>query len=640
MGKPYTSELEKLDETFTWAVNQNCTSQVNVLKSNLNLPLISVGSGGSFSAAEAHSSMHKYFFRRIASAVTPVELISSIPEDKKASVWFISASGNNIDIKRAFQHASVLEVKCVSAMVGKSNSTLKKLSDKYRYTNIFENELPCGKDGFLATNSLLAFVVLLYKSYCLASDNPLVLPNSIDQLLQTSIANFKSLDELEGSIDHVLTQKVIHVVYSPEFKSTAIDIESKFIEAGLGSVHLADMRNFAHGRHHWFSKNEDDSSILFLSSETDKLLATKTMNLLPENIPKFHLTFKLNNGLEIIAGLIISIYLAKWKGDFRNIDPGRPGVPSYGSKIYRLSAKSGFISSLPRESAAVSRKLKYFPTVTQETKTKWGRLYRSFSSNISKKRFGGIVLDYDGTVVDNRFRGSPPSLEICGELNRLLSNGLKIAFATGRGKSIRKELRQANAINSEFWDQVEIGYYNGSEIGLLSNDEIPNATIIENPEFKKVKKILVQSDVLMDLQIDISVRNNQMTVQTDKAVPENYLWECIQILLSDHAALNVQIRRSSHSVDIISPGVTKLDVFENINSQIESGLSILTIGDKGQWPGNDFQLLSTDFSLSVEEVSYDQNSCWNLCDAGKIGPQGAYGYLKRMKCTNGIMIFG
>ena len=62
---------------------------------------------------------------------------------------------------------------------------------------------------------------------------------------------------------------------------------------------------------------------------------------------------------------------------------------------------------------------------------------------------------------------------------------------------------------------------------------------------------------------------------------------------------------------------------------------MLTIGDRGRWPGNDYNLLSTDFSLSVDEVSFSQMSCWNLCMPGECGVQGTLYYLRSIEVENG-----
>src|SRR6185312_8732285 len=66
------------------------------------------------------------------------------------------------------------------------------------------------------------------------------------------------------------------VLHGPSTRIGAIDLESKFTEAALGNLQLADYRNFAHGRHHWLAKKADDSAVLILSSPEDKTSAERT----------------------------------------------------------------------------------------------------------------------------------------------------------------------------------------------------------------------------------------------------------------------------------------------------------------------------------------------------------------------------
>ena len=56
------------------------------------------------------------------------------------------------------------------------------------------------------------------------------------------------------------------VLYDPSCRSIATDMESRFSEAALGSIKTSDMRNFAHGRHHWIAKREAASAVIILSN--------------------------------------------------------------------------------------------------------------------------------------------------------------------------------------------------------------------------------------------------------------------------------------------------------------------------------------------------------------------------------------
>lgn len=638
MGKSFRSEIQVLGDTYDWALDQNLEEISSVIRKSFHLPLISVGSGGSYSSAELHATLHRAFFHTTSQAATPTGLILSLPSDGAAAVWFLSASGNNIDIRRAFQHAALLEPRVVCGIVGRKASKLKKLSEKYQFTNCFEYLLRSGKDGFLATNSLFGFSILIYRAYCMASGRQEFLPLSIETLLNGSIKGLDSLSKIEKSVLELTKQKTLHVLYSPKLACVALDIESKFVEAGLGSVHIADIRNFAHGRHHWFDKNPNDCGILCITDSADEDLATRTLNLLPQEIPSKNLCFVEDNGTELLAGILFSLYLTSWRGTHIGIDPGRPGVPDYGSKIYRLTAKSGFISSVTKENSAVRRKSS--TGVGSDASTlRWKVAYKKQLSKLSKVSFGGMVFDYDGTLIAACDRGSPPSEELCAELIRLLDSGIVIGMATGRGKSIRKELQQDSAIPRKYWDRVLVGYYNGAEIAYLNNSSSPDGENRVTGELVEVKKLLAENPSISELDPVITYRKNQITIESSAVMSETFLWDIVKDQLSCFPEINVSVTRSSHSVDILNPHVCKSSVIEAVAGKLEIGKGVLTIGDRGRWPGNDFSLLNNDYSLSVDEISSREDRCWNLSRAGIRGPQATLEYLKRITCSNGAFSY-
>lgn len=638
MGKSFSSEIQALGDTYNWALDQNLDKFSRGIKNSCHLPLISVGSGGSYSSAELHATLHRTFFHSTSQAVTPTGLTLSLPSNGRAAVWFLSASGNNIDIRRAFQHAALLEPRVVCGIVGRKSSKLKQLSEKYQFTDCFEYLLRSGKDGFLATNSLLGFSILIYRAYCAATGKRESLPPTIDALLNGAIKGENSLSKIEQSLHELTKQKTLHVLYSPKFACAAIDIESKYIEAGLGSVHIADIRNFAHGRHHWFDKNPLDCGVLCITDSDDEDLALRTLNLLPQDIPSKNLCFVQDNGTELLSGILFSLYLTNWRGLYVGIDPGRPGVPDYGSKIYRLTAKSGFVSSVTKSNAAVRRKC-VTGVGSDASRLRWGAAYKNQLSKLSKASFGGVVFDYDGTLIADCDRGSPPSEELCSELIRLLESGIVIGMATGRGKSIRKELQQDNAIPREFWDRVIIGYYNGADIAYLCDCSSPDSENKVTGELVEVKKLLAMNPTISELNPTITYRKNQITIESNAITAETFLWDTVQDQLSCFPKINVSVTRSSHSVDILNPHICKSAVIDAVVSKLEKGRSVLTIGDRGRWPGNDFALLNNDYSLSVDEISSREDRCWNLSRAGIRGPQATMEYLKRITCSKGVFGF-
>ncbi len=642
MGKRFDKELEQLEDTYKWAMGVDVSEISWVVRNSCGLPLLSVGSGGSLSAAEFQALLHRTLFSSVGQAVTPLEVISMLPRNREVAVWFMSANGDNIDISRAFKHTILHEMKFVSALVCREESKLNELSTEYQYTKCFQFSIPSGRDGFLATNSLLASLVILYRAYGNAINEvnkTIGLSKTLNALIRKCLVNFSGLKDIEKTAARLWNKKSIHVLYSPDLKPAALNIESKFTEAGLISSHLADIRNFAHGRHNWFSKHEADSSVIGLSTNNDYKVIEKTLGLLPKTVPKMHISFNYLGGAEVIVGIVLSMHLTNWLGKKRETDPGRPGVPPFGSKIYSLRTNPGFITSINKKKAAIERKRKLAPlNYGNRNEQLWDDAHNRFTRRLAAANIGGVVLDYDGTVVDSDKRWNPPGESIADELIRLIEENVIIGFATGRGKSIRNDLQQA--IPKRLWGKILIGYYNGAELKRLSNNTDLRTTSGPIPELKLLFTKL-KDNIFLSSVADIKGKKYQLTVKSkeNKPLSETFLWDLVQDELHQYLEHGEQILRSSHSVDIIAKSVSKLCVVEAIKQNIQKNSEILNIGDRGRWPGNDAELLKEPLSLSVDEVSYSPETCWNLCPSGIRGAQGTLYYLRRLKRKNGAMRF-
>jgi len=102
---------------------------------------------------------------------------------------------------------------------------------------------------------------------------------------------------------------------------------------------------------------------------------------------------------------------------------------------------------------------------------------------------------------------------------------------------------------------------------------------------------------------------------------------------------NIKIVESTHSIDLLSNDVSKTDLIKYIKKNISEQLEILCIGDRGKWPGNDFELLSYPYSLSVNEVSANSHSCWNLLIYEKNAEYNVKTYLNSILFTKGFFEF-
>jgi hypothetical protein len=58
---------------------------------------------------------------------------------------------------------------------------------------------------------------------------------------------------------------------------------------------------------------------------------------------------------------------------------------------------------------------------------------------------------------------------------------------------------------------------------------------------------------------------------------------------------------------------------------------VLVIGDRGDYEGNDFEMLSMPYSLSVDGVSRNPETCWNLTPRELHGLDVIKYYLRKIK---------
>ncbi|KKL54587.1 hypothetical protein LCGC14_2263920, partial [marine sediment metagenome] len=587
----------------------------HALRQASSLPLVAVGSGGSLTAAHFAAYVHTEYTGQLALAATPLDIATSAMAMRPLGALILTASGKNPDIIGAFRNMVSREPRSLTIVTTSGQSPLARAASKYDFVNFVGLEIPSGKDGFLATNSLIATCLLLMRGYSAACNREDGIPLRFQNLLPGRDPD-RFAEEIQKRCAPLWDHQSLVVLHGASTKAAAVDLESKFVEAALGDVQVADFRNFAHGRHHWLAKRGTESAVLAILCEDDREIGEKTLALLPRQIPIARVTLKQRGVHACLAALTYGLYVVGAAGQARGIDPGRPGVPAFGRRIYHLRgiATRPVPVRLPvTEIAAIERK-SGLAVATLEAEGQldfWREAYSEFVQRVRRASFRGIVVDYDGTLCDevDRYRGLSPA--IGRELNRLLREGTMVGVATGRGKSVRKALRERVA--KSYWRRLVIGYYNGAEVSRLSNDDVPARSQSVVAELEPVVHSL-QSDTFLAKIAQLEIRRHQIKVEPVASFSIDDIWDYLQQLLYATKASGARAVRSMHSIDIIPENVSKWAVVEHIVDTLRGRQrpNVLCIGDLGRWPGNDFTLLGGRFGLSVAQVSPDPSTCWNL----------------------------
>lgn len=625
MGKPFKGELEKLAGTIKWAEQQDVTRLARFLfAENKQMPLVCIGSGGSLSACHYAVLLNLQRNGMLAQAMTPLQLMYSGREMLRSSkLLFLSASGKNKDILNAIKYGVKYNETGMMSLTLRKNNPTEKLLEQYPKVLRWCEDIPSEKDGFLATNSLLATFTLLNRSF----DGELV-GDKID-FDGTYSKNYEfNLANIQNFI----------VLYGAAGEPVAWDIESKLTEAALGSALLSDYRNFGHGRHHWFDKRGENSCIIALVTPVERDLAYKTIGCLPKSVPAIFIETELQTTAASIDMLLKAFRFINDLGEARGIDPGKPGVPGYGRVLYNLDyfkLTNHILSVQKTLDVAVLRKLGVAGRDNTPLWEHYSVACQRFVRQLNRSKFTTIAFDYDGTL-SAPDRKSRFTNRLCDEirdaLQGLLECGVEIRVATGRGKSVGSSFM--NSFDKKYWPQIKIGYYNGACL-LTLGDEKKLEEWKNQPFDKDLKELedeLKQRLPEQCVSYKFEERSRQLSIEGEMTQEETKIvYDICREIIWDKKLKGIRVWRSSHSMDIVvNHEVSKLSVVENPDTT-------LCIGDYGSVEGNDYELLTNHASLSVDKVSKNTESCWNIAPSGVYGLDATLYYLSRLTEKDGVI---
>lgn len=621
MGKPFKGELKKLSETIRWAERQDVVRLARFLfAENKQIPLVCIGSGGSLSACHYAVQLYQQRNGVLAQALTPLQLMYSGKEIIRSSkLLFLSASGKNKDILNAIKYGVKYNETGMMSLTLRKNNPTEELLGQYPKVLRWCEDIPSGKDGFLATNSLIATFTLLCKAAgSKFKDSSFKLSD-----LKPETWNLK-LDSIQNFI----------VLFGALGEPVAWDIESKLTEAALGSALLSDYRNFGHGRHHWFAKKRENSCIIALVTPIERELAYKTIGSLPKSVPVIYIETELDGPQASIDMLLKAFLFVNDLGEARGIDPGKPGVPGYGRILYNLGYFKLTNCILPAEKTldvAVLRKLGMAGKENAPLWAHYSEACQRFVRQLNRGQFTTVAFDYDGTLSASD-RKSRFTNRLCDEiidaLMPLLENGVQIVVATGRGKSVGESFQES--IEQKYWPQIKVGYYNGACLLVLGEEDKLKAWKKQpfDSELKALEEELKLRLSKGCVPYKFEERSLQLSIGGEMTQTESQLvYEICREIIWDKQMKGIRVWCSSHSMDIVVyREVSKLRV-------IEDPEYTLCIGDYGTLEGNDYELLTSKYSLSVDRVSKNAECCWNIAPSGMKGLDATLFYISRMKAN-------
>ena len=612
--RSYSEELELLAATFMQFRSLRIDNLDRWVNAARGLPAIFVASGGALAAARFGADLHEHVTGRLSKAVTPLEF-SGMRVQSDTAVLMLSASGRHPDAWMAARVAVANGYDIPALLTFRRASDLPEPLKRIDLDVISLPFIP-GREGFLATSSVLALATVLARTY-----------------LPVSTALPEMLDLLKQRLEIVLGPKCVALV-GPGHACAGFDLETRMSELGISQVQVTDYRNFAHGRHSGFNRNLKSTSVVAFIAEPFRELADLTLEEFPSSCEIVRVETAMDWPASALDLLVGSMQIAGSTAIASGIEPARPRVPEFGRRLYHLKAH------LPEMSKAiwpVQRKIVACAgaLANEDLQAAYSAALREwFEKSVKEVAIGGIVLDYDGTCCATERRYDLPLEEVREELIRLLNEGCALAFASGRGKSLHRDLRRW--LPKEHWDQVILGLYNGGVILRLGED-VPDQSKCEGELAQAADRVLA-SHLASGLRVER--RSCQVSIEGSSTVWKGgqALAAAVAEILWRAPRLQLNIVASGHSVDIVPPSSSKTAVVDVMRGHVRR--SVAAIGDQGQIGGNDFELLaSTTLSLTVDRCSADPTRCWNLDALGTSGPKVLMNYLRSFGLSGGDLLF-
>lgn len=614
MGKPFKQELDAIKDSLFFSQHFNSSKFETYIFNNIQFPFLVVGSGGSLAVAQSCSQLIEAF-GGVAKHTTPYELANVKIGMHNYNVIFVSASGKNTDIISAYRFCKENEAQSTFIVcISKDSKLVSEAKERYGDNSFLECSLPHGKDGFLAVNSSICAIGIFENIFA-------------RKYKQKTFSFFDPTDKWSDEVSNCIEATSIVALGGRWAAPVVTDFESKCTEAGLKKILMSDLRNFAHGRHHWIAKNPDTSVVCFITA-AELPLAQKTLSLLPKSIHKT-IIFSDYFGISATIDLMIKMfYIVQMIGERKGIDPGKPGVPTYGSKLYHINynllkeGKEDANSCIDIIERSTARKVVKFQSSSEqyvEIKAAAGQ----FIQTLSSKLFRGIVLDYDNTLIRENNVSDLVFLKCIDYVVDFALNGITICFATGRGKSIQKQL--ISRIPSHLQEKIFVAYYNGAAI-LPLNESLDLSQLDFSADLKKLYHKLNSEVAFKGIQK--TLRNVCLTLEgypKDLACARSFLIRCV----ASRDFSDIKFVCSDHSIDIIPVSVSKRNAVTFVERIC--GGSVLCIGDSGDEMGNDFELLNCANALSVGTVSTSMENCWNIASRGLLGPTATLEYFSNLK---------
>ena len=112
MGRAYSEELDRMQDTLLWATSVELPAAATIAEQSSSLFLVVIGSGGSFTVATALAAYMSSLRQNFAQGMTPLQYVQCVDHLPPHRVLLVSAEGKNRDILHAARKALSTAMTC------------------------------------------------------------------------------------------------------------------------------------------------------------------------------------------------------------------------------------------------------------------------------------------------------------------------------------------------------------------------------------------------------------------------------------------------------------------------------------------------------------------------------------------------
>ncbi|MEO8723412.1 MAG: hypothetical protein ABI395_07800 [Sphingobium sp.] len=557
--------------------------------------------------------------------MTPMELVLSGESCRGCEIWLFSAGADNPDVAAAYRTATQSGAAAVRLVtVSRSGATAVAAAGSAK-SYLYVLPVADPKDGFLATHSMTAMITALLLACDALCERPS--GNSLADAFAQAARELFAPDSIAANATlGFKTGDTLLLLCDPRVRTIAVLVETSLWETGIAPVQRSDFRNFAHGRHVWAAKYPDQMFTLALPAAESRAVWRPIADALPTGLRTGEVDFGAAGRFRCAVGVLQGLHIVRLLGDAAGIDPGKPGRGEFAKTIYDDAS----LYQLSMELSGAARH-KLTAREAHDPLDDEGACVcmtaRDRIERLREARFRGIVLDYDGTIVTTQARLEMPDPLLIEELVRLVDSGMILGIATGRGGSVGDMLRVA--LPERVHALVTVGYYNGGHVRMLDvniDEDQPqqDADILEVADWIEAEGLLSAGSSVKRGRVQIAL--NQAHLAEPARFAER-IRGCPAV-----GDGRIKVLRSHHSFDLVPRRSSKLAVVKAVVARAgDPSAKVLGIGDSGSPLGNDHELLSGAYGISVDSVCGSLSGCWTFFGDALTGPAAVSTMLQAMR---------